>query len=321
MISFIIIGKDIEKTIKLCIESVIHFIKINRIIDYEIIYIDSDSKDKTIDFVKKYSVKIYKIIGDVNSAVGRNIGAKKAQGEFLFFIDGDMELLSGFYNNVFNGEFNVPYYQFISGHHRHLHYDGNFNYLYTIDEVVPDKSHYSDVTGGLMIVKKELWEKLGGMDEKLIRNQDVDFGLRMSKLGFPVLVINHYFVNHHTISYYESNRIKYFFTSKALFSPGILMRKHIFNKTYLRIYHRNIIYVLLLLIMFPMVIIKALCSLCLFSTYILVQLFRTLKGIKKDKFIFQSFIYKVLFSFYTLLGLLFYYPNKPLYTVQEIHNK
>src|SRR5258708_34043759 len=56
----------------------------------EIILVDNNSLDKTIDIAKKNNVKIY-TFGPERSAQ-RNFGAQKAKGEFLLFLDADMEL-------------------------------------------------------------------------------------------------------------------------------------------------------------------------------------------------------------------------------------
>ena len=78
-----------------------------------------------------------------------------------------------------------------------------------------------------MILERELWDKVGGMDERLARNQDIDIGIRFSKLGCPAKRYNHLFAIHHTKMYFDKSRISYFLISKVLLSPGILMRKHI----------------------------------------------------------------------------------------------
>jgi len=55
--------------------------------------------------------------------VGRNVGAKHAKGDTLFFIDGDMELLPDFYNLVFEPSDGEPIYPFINGYLCHKFYD------------------------------------------------------------------------------------------------------------------------------------------------------------------------------------------------------
>ena len=93
MISFIIIGKNEGKTIKLSIESVLNVIENSLFIESEILYIDSKSSDQTLKIVKSYrQIKYFELTGKCNAAIARNVGARESKGEVLFFIDGDMEI-------------------------------------------------------------------------------------------------------------------------------------------------------------------------------------------------------------------------------------
>jgi glycosyltransferase involved in cell wall biosynthesis len=126
------------------------------------------------------------ITGNVNSAIARNVGAKRAKGEILFFIDGDMQLLPDFFEFIFDQSKKSLIYPFVNGNMKEKYYDCDFKYLYSKDEKLSNKVIFEPVTGGLMIVEKSFWEKLGGMDERLIRNQDLDTGnRRMNVLPFP----------------------------------------------------------------------------------------------------------------------------------------
>jgi len=313
MISFIVIGKNIQNTIKISLDSILRFVKFNTIESYEIIYVDSDSNDRTLEIAHKYQIRIFSISGDINSAVARNVGAQNSKGEILFFLDGDMELLPDFFELIFDNKTISLKYPFIRGHMREKYYDSNFNFLYIKDEILAEEYFYEHVTGGLMIVEKILWNRLGGMDERLIRNQDLDFGLRMSRIGYPVLKDNHYWIIHHTVSYLEGSRFKYFSKSKALLTPGILMRKHFFSFYYLKYCRNNIMYALFLLITIIILIFNPLQGLIPLFLYFLIHLIRAIVNINNEKYFFKSFVYKSIFNFYSLMGFLFYYPSKPSY--------
>lgn len=315
MISFIIIGRNLEFTISSCVDSVIGFIQVNNINAYELLYIDSDSSDNTLRNIKQYPIKVIIVRGQVNAAIGRNIGAKYAKGDIYFFIDGDMELVSDFYNSIITTKNIRLNYPFITGYLSHIFYNENFKYLYTENERIPDKPIYRNASGGLMLVESKFWHNLNGMDERFIRNQDLDFTLRMTKTGLPIQVVNHLFAFHHTINYFEKNRSLIFYFSKALFSPGLLMRKHLFNKAYLNLYYRSLIYVFILIATIIMVAIEPLISIVLFTVYTGIQLARTVRMNRKDFPFYRFFLFKILYSIYTLIGLLFYYPKQPKYHV------
>ncbi|OHA68769.1 MAG: hypothetical protein A3I38_02300 [Candidatus Wildermuthbacteria bacterium RIFCSPLOWO2_02_FULL_47_10] len=62
----------------------------------EIIIIDNESSDNTIKFSKKYGAKTYILPGKPPLVCQqRNLGAKKATGEYLLFLDHDMEISKG----------------------------------------------------------------------------------------------------------------------------------------------------------------------------------------------------------------------------------
>jgi glycosyltransferase involved in cell wall biosynthesis len=321
MISFIIIGINIQKTIALCIESVIRFININEISAYEIIYVDSNSTDNTIKIVQNYNIRVILIKGEVNAAIGRNVGVKHSSGNILFFVDGDMELLPDFYKYVFDTKTEEPEYPFVYGYWQDKLYDSNFKYLFTQDVSIPDKPIFVNTTGGLMIIERFLWDKVGGMDERLIRSQDHDIGLRLAKIGFPAKRYNSLFAIHHTISYTNKKRFKKFFLSKILLSQGLLMRKQLFNVSYLKRYYRNVTFVLLLVFMLLFSFSAIRMVLVVLLAYFFTHIIRVIKNYRENKAWLLPFFYYILYPIYTLVGLFFYYPRKPKYTVRELFDK
>ena len=66
-------------------------IKIQTYKNIEVIVVDDESTDKTVEIAKRYNAKVYSRKHSERSAQ-RNFGAEKSDGEFVFFIDADMEL-------------------------------------------------------------------------------------------------------------------------------------------------------------------------------------------------------------------------------------
>jgi glycosyltransferase involved in cell wall biosynthesis len=81
MISAVVLAKDEEKNLTDCLESV-------KWCD-EIVLIDDDSVDKTIEIAKKFNAKIFTHSLNNNFAQERNFGLQKAKGEWVFFVDAD----------------------------------------------------------------------------------------------------------------------------------------------------------------------------------------------------------------------------------------
>lgn len=85
-VSIVIITKNEEVNIKRLLES----IKNQTYNPIETIVVDNNSTDETKIIAKKYTSKVFNF-GPERSAQ-RNLGAKKAMGKYLFFLDADMEL-------------------------------------------------------------------------------------------------------------------------------------------------------------------------------------------------------------------------------------
>lgn len=83
--SFIIPVYNGEKTIERCLNSILE----QSCKDYEIIVINDGSNDRTKEIVKKY--KGIRLINVENGGQGkaRNLGIKKAVGEYILFVDAD----------------------------------------------------------------------------------------------------------------------------------------------------------------------------------------------------------------------------------------
>jgi glycosyltransferase involved in cell wall biosynthesis len=319
MLSFIVIGRNLSKTIVICISSIFSYIRINNIKDYEIIYVDSDSSDDTIEKASRFPVSIIKITGNPNAAVGRNIGFKYSKGEILFFIDGDMELLPEAYKDIFDKKTNKLNYPYSTGLLKQIIYDENFNYYKNDDEKMVPVSIYKSATGGFNIILRSLREKAGEMDERLVRNQDLDFSLRLTGIGYPVLKYNTFVATHHTIDYHNTARIRSFLFGKNLLYQGLLMRKHIFNLKYLGLYKRNCMYVLFV----GFVIASFFINLYLFSALFLIYLIMTsIRVFKREvsgiKDFYFSFFLRFFNPVYTLIGLFFFFPGKPKYSLEFI---
>ncbi len=86
LVSVVIPTFNSEKEISRCLES----IKRQTHKKIEIIVVDRHSKDRTGEIAKKYSAMI--ILDEGERTKAKNIGMKNASGDYVFFIDSDMEL-------------------------------------------------------------------------------------------------------------------------------------------------------------------------------------------------------------------------------------
>ncbi|MCI7575391.1 MAG: glycosyltransferase [Bacteroidales bacterium] len=301
MISFIVIGKNEGERLQRCLTSVHTVVKQDCIAEWEILYVDSRSCDNSIQIAKESGATVFKITGECNAAIARNIGAKEARGEILFFIDGDMELLPGFLHKVLVNDKLV--YPFLSGIFDDIVHDTEWNYLYTTPRhqlKEGDADSFSATTGGLFLITKELWDKVGGMDNRLKRSQDYDLGLRLTKMGYPlcrkaIVAAKHYMVAYTLRCDYVKN-MKY---------TALLLRKHWNNKQYLQIFCKSRYTSLSLLLVLgvvwwwqPIVVL-----------WIILLLYKTLR----TKTLSVSTFFRLIACDFSFLGaLLCYWPKQPI---------
>lgn len=233
MISFVVIGKNEGRHLDKCFAAIYEVIANDHINCYEVIYVDSQSTDNSVEIAKHYdkiNIRVFLITGECNAAVARNIGAKEAKGQILFFIDGDMEIQSGFLPTVLdqNGRLVYP---FVSGYLVDYCYDENWVFIRNNYRAKVNKDTYQVVTGGVFLIEKELWNRVGGMDTRQKRSQDYDLALRLAKKGVKLLRKPVHIANHYMVLYlHREEALSYIRYSSLLF------RKHCLETGYLKIF-------------------------------------------------------------------------------------
>lgn len=311
MISFIIIGRNEGLKLVRCIQSVRQTIIQNNISCYEIIYVDSQSTDGSIESVKQFEdVKIIRITGVYNAAIARNIGYQEAKGDYLVFIDGDMELLPDFFPAIFDAKLKLKY-DFVSGDILNHLYDSEGKFLCQEYYFKHKLSHdrLTSIVGGLFCIKRELWKTIGGMNTKYRRSQDLDFGLRLAKQGVKLVRKKETFVIHHTVDYSEKFRLRKMLLNGDFLYRGVIYRDHIFNShVYPMLARWDYTFLLLLACASSSLALKSFMPTLLYIFCVLIRaFFRSLGHINA---IMHKFLLLLFSDVQVLLGLLLFYPRQ-----------
>jgi len=189
MISIIIPTLNEEKYIN----KVLNSIKNQFYKSYEVIVVDGGSTDSTEKVVQKFKHRFKRLdfihAGEKNTSKQRNIGAKVAVGEIIVFLDADIIISDQ---------------HFLSKIVKTFRYGEKFSALTTYIKIDPREATWFDNLfhginnywvrllntigfhigrGGCMVMKKQVFYKVGGFNEKMFVAEDLDLFGRVGKLA------------------------------------------------------------------------------------------------------------------------------------------
>ncbi len=306
-ISVIIPCRNEEKYIKRCLDSVLKN-------DYpkdkmEVLVIDGMSEDKTREIIKEYSEKhpFIKILENPQkfTPFALNLGAKNAKGEVILRMDAhagyekdyiskclkylkeydadnvggviktkpaDNTLISKSIANSLSSFFGAGSSYFRIG--------------------VKEPKWVDTVFGGCY--KREVFEKIGYFNEKLIRSQDLEFNMRLKKAGGKILLVPEI-----VAYYYPSSNFRDFV--KHNFSDGVWVTYPL--KFGIRVFKlRHLIPlifasgVILALIFSPFSFLARFLFIFIFGSYLILNLFFSFKIAWREKEFKFLFILPVVFA-------------------------
>jgi len=183
----------------------------------EIIIVDDKSSDDSVSFLKKnYSNKIkltcHKVNRGFSSAV--NTGFRAAKNPLVCLLNTDVLPEANFLESVQEHFKNSKVFG-VSLHEKGYAYAvGKFQNGYIVHEPgkTLTKAHATFwVSGGSGIFRRQIWMKLGGLDEKIFSPfywEDVDLGYRALKRGYQLLWDPNANVIHKHESVINSNNFK-----------------------------------------------------------------------------------------------------------------
>lgn len=190
-------GKD---TISACLHSVFN----SHYPNFEVVFVDNDSKDGSFELAKSLFPKIHFIKNNSNIGFGRgnNIGIRFAlekMADYVFLLNNDAVLES---NTLFNlvkiaqNKKEIGIFSPIIYSHNKVWFSGGnikFGNMKTEHSTKIPKAEISIseyVTGCAMLIKKEVFKSIGLFDEDyFLYYEDADFCLRARKNGFKSAVI------------------------------------------------------------------------------------------------------------------------------------
>lgn len=311
MVSFIVIGRNEGWKLERCFKSIFSTIEKNKLKKYEVIYVDSNSTDNSIDNAKKNNInKIFKITGKSNAAIGRNVGANESSGDFLCFIDGDVEIIPSFLPIVYS-EMNGLIYPFVSGKRVNFYYDYEGKLISKEPLLPAEEDRFENLTDGpFFVITRKDWFSVGGMRNIFKTGEDFDLGLRLKKKqGLSILRKKEVSAIHNTIDYYNKDRMwRDLFKGNQIYHRSFLYRKHIFNPfVYKKLFRSDYTLIILILaiiftIFYP--------NFPFFSFYFILIFVKTfIIGKRKSNSLFNQYLYFIARDLINLFCFFFLFPK------------
>lgn len=171
--------------------------------NYEIIVVDNNSTDGSREFLKKQKgIKLIFNKSNLGSSLGRNIGVKKASGDFILFLDEDVllpskkflqSMLAGYEPGAFispvvihKGREKTNFYgTFFSLAGPRFNQHRSFKEISKLSQNYPASCFH----GACLFFKKSDWDNLGGFDEnQIFYLDDFDLSVRCWIQGYRCLI-------------------------------------------------------------------------------------------------------------------------------------
>jgi len=195
-VSIIIVNYNGKELLQKCLDSLL---KVNYD-NFEIILVDNNSTDGSVEFITKNypSLIIIKLDSNKGFAEPNNVAAKISKGKYLLFLNNDTVVTPNFISEmvkVMETDKKIAICQSLL-----LKPDGSVDssgdfidhlgVVYNSKTEIDEIREVSSARGASMLVRSDIFEKLDGFDQKFfVTFEDVDLCWRSWILGYRVLII------------------------------------------------------------------------------------------------------------------------------------
>lgn len=167
--------------------------------DYEIIVIDGQSSDDSVNIIKSYKNNLAYWVSekDTGQSNAFNKGFNKAKGEFITWLNADDILLPGTVKAVKHKLISTPNADWATGNF--LRFDGNTKLItqipwgpHFLPGFLQGKGRVNPIFGPTVFWRKSVYDIIGPIDESLHFAMDVEYWSRLVKYNYKQVRVNHY---------------------------------------------------------------------------------------------------------------------------------
>jgi glycosyltransferase involved in cell wall biosynthesis len=230
---------------------------------FEVIVADGHSQDKTVEQAKMFSSRVPSLCivtcPKASLPMQRNMGAARAKGEWLVFIDADSVVMPYFIDRMthYIEVMKPSVFTTWAAPDSDLSPDAIFTLFANvyIEAIMQFKRPLTP--GPLSVIRSDIFQKIGGYDESHAFHEDVEIGLRIAKMGIPVSILREALYiwsmrrlrregKIKVIQQYALTLLPVFFKRPMKHMPGYVMggqlygKKKKINRSMLRVYERKL---------------------------------------------------------------------------------
>ena len=273
-ISIIIVNYKVKEYIIPCIESI--YKHTSKSLRYEILVIDNNSNDGSIDAIKSQfsDVKIYENTENIGFSKAVNQGAETAIGKYIFILNPDTKLIEDSISILFtfleknetvavvgpalvteSGIKQQSYWKeptlintILSIYHLDF-----LNYKKNYRNEIGDKTILVDsISGGAFFVQRDVFQNLNGYHPNLFWMEDIDFCTKVRKLDNKII-------------YYPETKIIHYGGKSAEKNLHIAISNQLLSKIkYFKLHHSGIETIILTVAILFIALIKSILFLIVF---------------------------------------------------------
>ncbi len=163
--------------------------------DFSVVIVDGSSKDKTVEIAESFSSKLPKLKVIVSEKAGlplqRNIGARATRGEWLVFLDADNTVHPYFIERLecFIKEHEPQLFTSWFRPDSEVSGDAMFTLIANLFVEGSIIFHRPIAPGPLAVVRREVFELVGGYNEALTFGEDYDLTQRIAAKGISLQIL------------------------------------------------------------------------------------------------------------------------------------
>ena len=273
-VSIIIINYKVKEYIIPCIESI--YKHTSKSLRYEILVIDNNSNDGSIDAIKSQfsEVKIYQNTENIGFSKAVNQGAETAIGKYIFILNPDTKLIEDSISILFtflekhetvavagptlvteSGIKQQSYWKeptlintILSIYHLDF-----LNYKKNYRNEIGDKTILVDaISGGAFFVQRDVFQNLNGYHPNLFWMEDIDFCTKVRKLDNKII-------------YYPETKIIHYGGKSAEKNLPLAISNQLLSKIkYFKLHHSGIETIILTVAILFIALIKSILFLIVF---------------------------------------------------------